>query len=105
MRLTKLNYKISSNYVDQVYAGPTFNNAPAPSALPIPPAFNTRGSPIINQQPQPLSLQQQSMDLMNLINVVYTPQKVVTAYELEQKNHLALSEIQQGLRSMLKIES
>jgi hypothetical protein len=41
------------------------------------------------------------MDLMNLI----TPQKVVTAaYELEKTN-LALSEIQRGLRSMLKIES
>jgi hypothetical protein len=51
-----------------------------------------------------MSLQQQSMDLMNLINVVASPQKVVTAYELE-KNNLALSEIQQGLRSMLKIES
>ncbi|KAF1796979.1 hypothetical protein V8B55DRAFT_1055668 [Mucor lusitanicus] len=93
-----------SSYVDQVYAGPTFNNAPAPSALPIP-AFNARGSPI--NYPQPLyhsvnpSLQQQSMDLMNLI----TPQKVVnTAYELEKTN-LALSEIQRGLRSMLKIES
>lgn len=92
------------SYVDQVYAGPTFNNAPAPSALPIP-AFNARGSPI--NYPQPLyhsvnpSLQQQSMDLMNLI----TPQKVVhPAYELEKTN-LALSEIQRGLRSMLKIES
>jgi hypothetical protein len=37
---------------------------------------------------------------MNLI----TPQKVVTVYELEKTN-LALSEIQRGLRSMLKIES
>ncbi|KAG2236212.1 hypothetical protein INT48_003831 [Thamnidium elegans] len=93
----------SSQFVDQVYAGPTFNNAPAPSALPIP-AFNARGSPI--NYPQPLyhsvnpSLQQQSLDLMNLI----TPQKVITAYELEKTN-LALSEIQRGLRSMLKIES
>ncbi|KAG2213907.1 hypothetical protein INT47_001176 [Mucor saturninus] len=86
---------------EQVYAGPTFNNAPAPSALPIP-AFNARGSPI--NYPQPLysthSFQQQSMDLMNLI----APQKVITAYELEKTN-LALSEIQRGLRSMLKIES
>ncbi|KAI8328687.1 hypothetical protein EDC96DRAFT_530192 [Choanephora cucurbitarum] len=89
--------------VDQVYAGPTFNNAPAPSALPIP-AFNARGSPI-NYHPtiyHPVNpfFQQQSMDLMNLI----TAQKVVTATELEQTN-LALSEIQRGLRSMLKIES
>lgn len=88
--------------VEQVYAGPTFNNAPAPSALPIP-AFNARGSPI--NYPQPLyhsvpSFQQQSLDLMNLI----APQKVITAYELEKTN-LALSEIQRGLRSMLKIES
>jgi hypothetical protein len=89
------------SFVDQVYAGPTFNNAPAPSALPIP-AFNARGSPI--NYPQPLyqnPYQQQSIDLMNLINA---PQKVVTAYELERTN-LALSEIQRGLRSMLKIES
>ncbi|KAI8097831.1 uncharacterized protein B0P05DRAFT_567820 [Gilbertella persicaria] len=90
--------------VDQVYAGPTFNNAPAPSALPIP-AFNARGSPINYHQPlyHPVNptFHQQSMDLMNLIN---TPQKVATAYELEQTN-LALSEIQRGLRSMLKIES
>lgn len=93
---------------DQVYAGPTFNNAPVPSALPIP-AFNARGSPISNH-PQPLymsatpSLQQQSKDLMNLL---LPPQpisrKVVSAYELEQD--LALSEIQRGLRSMLKITS
>lgn len=80
---------------DHVYAGPTFSNAPAPSALPIP-AFNSRGSPINYQA----TLQQQSMDLMNLI----APQKVVTAYELEKTN-MALSEIQRGLRSMLKIES
>lgn len=98
-----INIFFFSQYVDQVYAGPTFNNAPAPSALPIP-AFNARGSPI--NYPQPLyhsvnpSLQQQSLDLMNLI----TPQKVITAYELEKTN-LALSEIQRGLRSMLKIES
>ncbi|KAI9260023.1 hypothetical protein EDC94DRAFT_660323 [Helicostylum pulchrum] len=100
---TRNHYKYKSQFVDQVYAGPTFNNAPAPSALPIP-AFNARGSPI--NYPQPLyhsvnpSLQQQSLDLMNLI----TPQKVITAYELEKTN-LALSEIQRGLRSMLKIES
>lgn len=86
--------------VDQVYAGPTFNNAPAPSALPIP-AFNARGSPINYQATLYHPFQQQSMDLMNLINA---PQKVVTAAELEQTN-LALSEIQRGLRSMLKIES
>ncbi|KAI8645710.1 hypothetical protein BD408DRAFT_411401 [Parasitella parasitica] len=104
-RSKRSNYhQQQSSYVDQVYAGPTFNNAPAPSALPIP-AFNARGSPI--NYPQPLyhsvnpSLQQQSMDLMNLI----TPQKAFTAaYELEMTN-LALSEIQRGLRSMLKIES
>ncbi|CEP10468.1 hypothetical protein [Parasitella parasitica] len=97
-------YQQQASYVDQVYAGPTFNNAPAPSALPIP-AFNARGSPI--NYPQPLyhsvnpSLHQQSLDLMNLI----TPQKAFTAaYELEKTN-LALSEIQRGLRSMLKIES
>jgi hypothetical protein len=85
---------------DHVYAGPTFSNAPAPSALPIP-AFNARGSPInYHQSIISSSLQQQSMDLMNLI----VPPRVVTAYELEQTN-MALSEIQRGLRSMLKIES
>ncbi|KAG0763607.1 hypothetical protein G6F60_006169 [Rhizopus arrhizus] len=65
--------------VDQVYAGPTFNNAPAPSSLPLPPVFNARGSPTL-------------------------PHVINTAYEMEQTN-LALSEIQRGLRSMLKITS
>lgn len=72
-------YKFS--LVDQVYAGPTFNNAPAPSSLPLPPVFNARGSPTM------------------LPNHVMN-----TAFEMEQTN-LALSEIQRGLRSMLKIES
>lgn len=42
------NKRSQHKHIDQVYAGPTFNNAPAPSALPIP-AFSARGSPI--QQP------------------------------------------------------
>ncbi|KAG1448826.1 hypothetical protein G6F56_008833 [Rhizopus delemar] len=73
-----IDYK---SLVDQVYAGPTFNNAPAPSSLPLPPVFNARGSPTM------------------LPNHVMN-----TAFEMEQTN-LALSEIQRGLRSMLKIES
>jgi hypothetical protein len=81
-----------SSCVDQVYAGPTFSNAPAPSALPIP-AFNARGSPINYHQPI-YTLEQQSMDLMNLITS--PPQK---AYEPN------LADIQRGLCSMLKIES
>ncbi|KAG1448737.1 hypothetical protein G6F55_010494 [Rhizopus delemar] len=80
----KSNYKRPiidyKSLVDQVYAGPTFNNAPAPSSLPLPPVFNARGSPTM------------------------LPHAINTAYEMEQTN-LALSEIQRGLRSMLKIES
>ncbi|KAI9279552.1 hypothetical protein BY458DRAFT_502136 [Sporodiniella umbellata] len=76
--VVSMDYK---SLVDQVYAGPTFNNAPAPSSLPLPPVFNARGSPTL------------------------LPHHVInTAFEMEQTN-LALSEIQRGLRSMLKIES
>ncbi|CEG73645.1 hypothetical protein RMATCC62417_08984 [Rhizopus microsporus] len=74
-RPVHIDYK---SLVDQVYAGPTFNNAPAPSSLPLPPVFHR--SPTMY------------------------PEVIHSAYEMEQTN-MVLSEIQRGLRSMLKIES
>ncbi|KAG0175296.1 hypothetical protein DFQ28_001825 [Apophysomyces sp. BC1034] len=144
----------SSSAIDlrsQVYAGPTFNNAPAPSALPIP-AFHAGATsstllPVepfpymrqrtvslnlhLEQQPQQQpprhdyhedifviedyhpshepSLQQQSTELMNLLTPArhyrrqQVPTKLVTSHDLDTDK--TLSEIQRGLRSMLKIEA
>lgn len=68
-----------------VYAGPTFNNAPAPSALPIP-AF----SPTLDIIP---TVSKESQELMSLLS----PAPLHSSFDS------TLSEIQRGLRSMLKI--
>ncbi|KAI9022315.1 hypothetical protein CLU79DRAFT_719271 [Phycomyces nitens] len=115
----------SSSAVDvrsQVYAGPTFSNAPAPSALPIPaftspePARHRTVSLNLHLQPEeedifimdPLPhLQQQSIELMNLLTPTLPrhpfPAKLRTSHDFN--NDQMLSEIQRGLRSMLKIEA
>lgn len=81
-----------------VYAGPTFNNAPAPSALPLPafsPAF-------LSIELVDDTLEKHSKDLMNILS----PEKSSSAtvqYQHYREFDEDLSEIQKGLRSMLKI--
>ncbi|KAI8048169.1 uncharacterized protein B0P05DRAFT_564760 [Gilbertella persicaria] len=82
------NRRRSTSAVDSrssatVYAGPTFNNAPAPSALPLP-AFSYSTN---------THLQQHSRDLMNLLSHSHQ----------ERSFEQDLSQIQRDLRSMLKI--
>lgn len=98
------NRRRSSSVIDirksHVYAGPTFNNAPAPSALPIP-AFSptllsvdliTSTTTTITADGED-DLQRHSKDLMNLLS----PKPHHREFDSD------LSEIQRGLRSMLKI--
>ncbi|GAA5813899.1 hypothetical protein MFLAVUS_007387 [Mucor flavus] len=73
-----------------VYAGPTFNNSPAPSALPMP-AFSPTLVSIELLEREKLS--RHSKDLMNILS----PQPLKNDFDMD------LSEIQRGLRSMLKI--
>ena len=72
-----------------VYAGPTFSNAPLPSTLPIP-AFSP---PMISMELKKQNdLSRHSKDLMNIL-----ASRPTHHFEMD------LSEIQRGLRSMLKI--
>ncbi|KAG2229173.1 hypothetical protein INT48_001493 [Thamnidium elegans] len=85
--------KRSSSVIDirsSVYAGPTFNNSPAPSALPMP-AFSPTLVSIELLEREKLS--RHSKDLMNILS----PQPLKNDFDMD------LSEIQRGLRSMLKI--
>ncbi|KAI8882584.1 hypothetical protein K501DRAFT_333932 [Backusella circina FSU 941] len=93
------------------YAGPTFNNSPAPSALPIP-SFSPATTPtLISATPSSsssssigsheVSLEQQSKDLLHLLSCPPQKEEVVLARDLE--TDYTLSEIQRGLRSMLRI--
>ncbi|KAI9350974.1 hypothetical protein BD770DRAFT_445822 [Pilaira anomala] len=88
----------SSSSVDirsTVYAGPTFNNSPAPNTLPIP-AFSppsTIGTNISSIELERQKLSRHSKDLMKILS----PQPLKNDFDLD------LSEIQRGLRSMLKI--
>ncbi|GAN10951.1 hypothetical protein MAM1_0436c10501 [Mucor ambiguus] len=97
--------KRSSSVIDvrksHVYAGPTFNNAPAPSALPMP-AFSptllsvdliTSTTTTFTAANGEDDLQRHSQDLMNLLS----PKPHHCEFDSD------LSEIQRGLRSMLKI--
>ncbi|KAL9555437.1 hypothetical protein MBANPS3_002347 [Mucor bainieri] len=97
--------KRSSSAIDvrksHVYAGPTFNNAPAPSALPMP-AFSptllsvdliTSTTTAFTAAHGKDELQRHSQDLMNLLS----PKPHHREFDSD------LSEIQRGLRSMLKI--
>ncbi|KAI8364354.1 uncharacterized protein BYT42DRAFT_618956 [Radiomyces spectabilis] len=144
----------SSSVVDlrsQVYAGPTFNNAPAPSALPMPAFIEEDGSatalvlsethrphtvsmnlhmrhhllhdhdeiflfenhhhhhhphhyPRRTHHHHPLALEQQSKDLLSLLApTTHASTGRSSKYPIEPDH--ALSEIQRGLRSMLKIEA
>ncbi|KAI9316829.1 hypothetical protein BX666DRAFT_200839 [Dichotomocladium elegans] len=101
----------------KVYCGPRFSNAPAPSALPLP-GLNSTPS-----HAHPIAalahddgvfamddLQQQSKELMNLLVpqnnqhaslVPFTPRTAHTPGTVDS----TLSEIQRGLRSMLKIST
>lgn len=92
----------SSSAVDirgTVYAGPTFNNAPLPSALPIP-AFSPAivSMDVIKQQ----QLQRHSQHLMNILSPLQHQQVSASATTTSHFER-DLSEIQRGLRSMLKI--
>ncbi|KAK4518236.1 uncharacterized protein ATC70_001588 [Mucor velutinosus] len=99
------NRRRSSSAIDvrksHVYAGPTFNNAPAPSALPMP-AFSptllsvdliTSTTTTLTAANGKDDLQRHSQDLMNLLS----PKPHHREFDSD------LSEIQRGLRSMLKI--
>ncbi|CAO3642237.1 unnamed protein product [Mucor fragilis] len=99
------NRRRSSSAIDvrksHVYAGPTFNNAPAPSALPMP-AFSptllsvdliSSTTTAITAAEGKDDLQRHSQDLMNLLS----PKPHHREFDSD------LSEIQRGLRSMLKI--
>ncbi|KAI9493164.1 hypothetical protein BDB00DRAFT_788212 [Zychaea mexicana] len=117
----------------QVYCGPCFSNAPAPSALPMPPAFSRHldhdGMFVMDD------LQQQSKELMSLLvprhrpsttatppaAAAATPSTTNTTFDYYYHQHPStsvpprmktahsldadLSEIQRGLRSMLKMSS
>ncbi|GAA5805240.1 hypothetical protein HPULCUR_010754 [Helicostylum pulchrum] len=86
--------KRSSSAIDiksNVYAGPTFNNSPAPSALPMP-AFSPPTLVSIELLERE-KLSRHSKDLMNILS----PQPLKNDFDMD------LSEIQRGLRSMLKI--
>lgn len=96
------NRRRSSSVIDirrnhVVYAGPTFNNAPAPSALPIPAFSPTFLSVDLITTTTTLDgrddLQRHSKDLMNLLS----PKPYHRDFDSD------LSEIQRGLRSMLRI--
>ncbi|KAI8640128.1 hypothetical protein BD408DRAFT_434565 [Parasitella parasitica] len=93
------NRRRSSSVIDvrnsHVYAGPTFNNAPAPSALPIPAFSPTLLSVdiITTTAGGNDDLKRHSKDLMNLLS----PKPHHREFDSD------LSEIQRGLRSMLKI--
>ena len=92
------NRRRSSSAIDirksHVYAGPTFNNAPAASALPIPAFSPTLISVnLINTTDGKDDLQRHSKDIMNLLS----PKPHHREFDSD------LSEIQRGLRSMLKI--
>lgn len=80
----------------QVYCGPCFSNAPAPSALPMP-AFREQPNPHlpVHVAAPPQHHQQPPMTMM-------IPPPMKTAYPLETTD---LSEIQRGLWSMLKISA
>ncbi|KAI7858267.1 hypothetical protein BDC45DRAFT_565629 [Circinella umbellata] len=105
----------ASNDGGQVYCGPCFSNAPAPSALPMPPALSSH-NPDHDGMFMMDDLQQQSKELMSLLmpshriqNPSMTtmamnsniPPRMQTAHSLDND----LSEIQRGLRSMLKMSS
>lgn len=75
-----------------VYAGPTFNNSPAPNTLPIP-AFSPPSTNIGSIELERQKLSRHSKDLMKILS----PQPLKNDFDLD------LSEIQRGLRSMLKI--
>ncbi|KAI8351755.1 hypothetical protein EDC96DRAFT_518301 [Choanephora cucurbitarum] len=101
------NRRRSSSAVDfrnsaTVYAGPTFNNAPIPSALPLP-VF----SPNNSQVSVVMDLEQHSKDLLSLLS---HPQPQRTQHihphyhpHYQRSFEQDLSEIQRDLRSMLKI--
>lgn len=92
-----------------VYAGPTFNNAPLPSALPIPafsptpiPATTPVSVDVIKQQ----QLKRHSQNLMNILSSPqyhHQQQQVTVTSTTTSHFERDLSEIQRGLRSMLKI--
>ncbi|ORX50477.1 hypothetical protein DM01DRAFT_1409001 [Hesseltinella vesiculosa] len=96
------------------FAGASFNNTPAPSALPLPPppvgqsivshddVFHMEMPPTMPPLHHPFihpppDLQAQSRHLMHLLAPRHYPQPVA-------KDH-TLSQIQQDLRSMLKLEA
>lgn len=105
-----------------IYAGPTFNNAPAPSSIPIPPAL----SPILvsidltkkGQQEEYLNLEKSSQDMMDQLSSAHPTNIHQQRYFHKSHSHhfynrlhnhqqyhhdKDLSEIQRDLRSLLKI--
>lgn len=78
----------------QVYCGPCFSNAPAPSALPMP-AFREQPNPHL-----PVHVAAPTPSTPPMTMMIPPPMK--TAYPLETTD---LSEIQRGLWSMLKISA
>ncbi|KAI8363899.1 hypothetical protein BD560DRAFT_403795 [Blakeslea trispora] len=104
------NRRRSSSAVDfrnsaTVYAGPTFNNAPIPSALPLP-VF----SPSHSQAPVAVDLEQHSKDLLSLLS---HPQPIQPQHIYHHQHYYHphyqrsfeqdLSEIQRDLRSFIQI--
>ncbi|KAI8145115.1 hypothetical protein BJV82DRAFT_577357 [Fennellomyces sp. T-0311] len=85
----------------QVYCGPCFSNAPAPSALPMPPAFRHDDGVFMMDE----HLQQQSKELMSLLMPRRRPSNIPATMKTAHSLDTDLSEIQRGLRSMLKMSS
>jgi hypothetical protein len=96
------NRRRSSSVIETrsvVYAGPTFNNAPAPSALPLP-SFSP--SLVSVELADDNTLERHSKDLMNILSPAKSSSTRVQ-YQHYREFDKDLSEIQKGLRSMLKI--
>jgi hypothetical protein len=81
------------------YAGPTFSNAPAPDMLPLP-GFNNHHV----GAPSQIELQRRSRDLFNLLQPQAPLNNVYTAHAQVDKP-MSLQDIEQGLRTFLKIQA
>ncbi|KAG2177371.1 hypothetical protein INT43_008028 [Umbelopsis isabellina] len=96
---TKQNQRVTIAKQEVKYAGPTFSNAPAPDMLPLP-GFSNKHA----EAPSQIELQRRSRDLFNLLqpqapmNNVYTPPAQVD-------RPMSLQDIEQGLRTFLKIQA
>ncbi|KAJ2960760.1 hypothetical protein NQZ79_g3917 [Umbelopsis isabellina] len=149
------DFMFGQSAINPLYAGPTFSNSPAPSALPMPVAGISNLRPMQNpareenvfsmedydtNQQNAQVLRQKSLDLLDMLgaerprseppihshpyhsdftshqhnvmpryHVPYhqqqLPFKMTTSHKLSHDVTPSLSEIQQNLRSMLKIQS